>query len=167
VTIIIEDSSQLQFDSDLHKILEPILPEIEELNWLCNNVGIIAAESYLSKDIPALKKLLSINFDCAMSCTISGTEFVQLLGEEGIQYVWAVFSGFLSTPPVLELKDFPYADCNEKIWTDPSVFQHPESLIEIICFDSSCTILKLQNDQLAKLVLSKFPEGRILESNVR
>jgi hypothetical protein len=167
MTIIIKDSSRLHFHSDLQKILEPILFELSKMDWLCSEIDLIVPQLVLLDDLPVLKKLMDVYGDNTKWCTFTGIEFTQLLRIEGIQYVWAVFSGFLGTAPILELEDLPYADCNEKIWTHPSAFQLPDSLIEIVCFDASCTILKFQNDQLAKLILDEFPEGRILESSIR
>ncbi len=166
MTIIIEASSKLHYHSDLQKILEPILFEISQLNWLCSELDFIVPQSVLLDDLPVLKKLMVVYGDNTKWCTFSGTEFAQLLKKEEVQYIWAVFSGFLGTAPILELEDLPSADGNDKIWTHPSAFQLPDSLIEIVCFDASCTILKFQNDQLANLVLGEFPEGRILESSI-
>jgi hypothetical protein len=162
VTIIIEDSPQLTFHSDLKKILEPILDEVSKFNWLCNNIGIYFDPQPFVNEIPADVKLQDANFDFYKSCILSGDEFSEVLKQRNHQYMWGIFSGFHGPVPEIPFEKRPYADGNEEIWINPDKFQIETAEIEIICFDSSCTILKFKNEEFAKRIMAKFPESKIL-----
>jgi hypothetical protein len=54
-------------------------------------------------------------------------------------------------------ENYPYADGDE-VWT-PDLFQNPDAEIEIVCFDSSYTILKFKDEQLSNLFYLKFDEA--------
>jgi hypothetical protein len=52
---------------------------------------------------------------------------------------------------------------NREIWTSPDKFLHPDTEIEIICFDSSCTILKFKDKELEERWRIKFTDAKRLK----
>lgn len=159
MTIIIDE--QQEFHSYLHIILKSILNEIRELNWLCNNVGI--SFDYLPfQETTASLKLMEANFDYPRSCDLTGSEFYEILTKQQNQYIWGVFSAFRGLVPEIPIEKQPYADGNEEIWKKPEVFQTEDAEMEIICFDSTYTILKFKDESLAKRIMLEFPGSKIL-----
>ena len=52
---------------------------------------------------------------------------------------------------------------NSEIWTKPDHFLLPDSEIEIICFDSSYTIIKFKDSELEKRWKMKFTDAKKLK----
>lgn len=71
---------------------------------------------------------------------ITGDQLADLL-ESRIQFIWAVFSAF----PVgmrIVVEDAPFADGNTSFWQRPQVVpQLTSACFEVVCWDSSATIL--------------------------
>lgn len=161
MTIIIDD--QLEFHSHLHIILKSVLDEIRELNWACNELSIVFNPHPIPNSTHADFKLQEANLDSLKSCNLSGFEFYEVLRTRENQYIWGVFSGFRGPIPEILFDKRPYADGNEDTWENPERFQIENAEMEIICFDSSCTILKFKNELLAQRILTQFPGSRILK----
>jgi len=53
--------------------------------------------------------------------------------------------------------ELPKADGNEKIWKNPISIQHPLSVMEIIAWDSSMTILISKFDEIVEKLLKSNP----------
>jgi hypothetical protein len=75
-----------------------------------------------------------------------------------------VFCGILGEVPTIPDDELPYADGNRQLWTEPEAFQLANSKIEIVCFDSSLTLVKFRDDSLGYQFLQLFPEGQILRN---
>ena len=92
-------------------------------------------------------------------CWITGKELTKMIETENFQWVWGVFSAF----PESVTKDdalkyeLPKADGNEKIWKNPISIQHPLSVMEIIAWDSSMTILISKFDEIVEKLLKSNP----------
>jgi hypothetical protein len=57
------------------------------------------------------------------------------------------------------LEVIPYADGNPGFWVDNTQIQHPKALIEIVCFDSSLTLLLSKDENLTRQFRMYFPEA--------
>lgn len=92
-------------------------------------------------------------------CWITGKELTKMIETENFQWIWGVFSAF----PESVTKDdalkyeLPKADGNEKIWKNPISIQHPLSVMEIIAWDSSMTILISKFDEIVEKLLKSNP----------
>lgn len=153
MTLILGDTEQLEFHTDMSEIMVPIKEEIKSLNWILtdqeftlldyNDKGIVEKLDY-ETDI--------IRFD--------GRELVEILENRKIQFTWGVFCG--TKRRIEKLEQIPYAEMNSGIWTNPNKFLLPDSEIEIICFDSSCTIIKFKDTELEARWRTKFTDARKL-----
>ena len=68
-------------------------------------------------------------------------------------------------PDLLE-DEVPYADGNKQLWAEPEAFQLQVSEIEIVCVDSSLTLIKFREEDLGNRFLETFTDGRILQNPV-
>ncbi len=91
----------------------------------------------------------------------SGDQLTALVAANDIQFMWGVFSGF--RPGIVvdaaEPELYPYADGNAALWSAEVTIQHPLADVEIVCWDSSCTMLLSRDDDLAYRFRAFFPEA--------
>ncbi len=92
------------------------------------------------------------------------TLYDTIVGKD-LQIVWGVFCGVPGNVPELSKDEVPYADGNRKLWTEPESFQLAYSEIEIVCFDSSATIVKFRDEELGRQFLESFPDGEIMRGS--
>ena len=87
---------------------------------------------------------------------VTGKELKATLAKQDYQFIWAVFSAFpAGTEP--SLTDAPYADGNPDFWNGSPSKQIPNSVFEIVCWDSSATLFIGLPDELGKSVLTNAP----------
>lgn len=92
-------------------------------------------------------------------CWITGKELTKMIEKENFQWIWGVFSAFpqsVTKDDVLKY-ELPKADGNEKICKNPISIQHPLSVMEIIAWDSSMTILISKFDEIVEKLLKSNP----------
>lgn len=95
---------------------------------------------------------------------LSGEELTRMVETEDFQWIWAVLSGFprhISLDQVLEY-DLPYADMYTGFWTNPVSIQHPLAQVEIVPWDSSCTLVISRNHRIVSDFMDGFPLSRDL-----
>lgn len=156
MTLILDDTKQLEFHTNLSEITEPFKEELKSLNWILTNQEFILLD-YNDKGL--VEKLDHeseiIHF--------SGKELLDILENRKIQFIWGVFCGTKNKIEKLDHDQIPYADKNREIWTKPDKFLLPDSEIEIICFDSSYTIIKFKDSDLEKRWKTKFKDAKKLK----
>jgi hypothetical protein len=93
---------------------------------------------------------------------ISGVELEEFLNAHTVQFIWAVFSAF----PIgfrREVAEAPYIDDNPLYWQGVEVSpQLSDALFEIVCWDSSATILIGLHPEAERQFASVYPETRSL-----
>ena len=83
---------------------------------------------------------------------------------EDFQWIWAVLSGFprhISLDQVLEY-DLPYADMYTGFWTNPVSNHGARAQVEIVPWDSSCTLVISRNHRIVSDFMDGFPLSRDL-----
>jgi hypothetical protein len=60
---------------------------------------------------------------------------------------------------VTTLATYPYADGNGALWKPKVSIQHPLAAVEIVCWDSSATLLLSRDDDLTERFRRFFPES--------
>lgn len=81
-----------------------------------------------------------------------------------MQIIWAVILGIPeSHSPTVDMQNLPFADGNSEVWK-PGNFQHPDAEIEIICFDSSYTLVKFKDQALSEKFIAHFDEAKEMKS---
>lgn len=148
---IIRNTSKLKFHTNLDILLQPLEIEVRDLKWLISDLEINTSEI----------ENLPINHEKDWFL-ISATE-MDIIRNSDTQIVWGVFSGvkneFVIKPDQIEL---PYSDGNDKIWENGNL-QVEGSLIEIIAWDSSYTIVKFANKEMSDKFKAYFQEAIELE----
>lgn len=93
---------------------------------------------------------------------ITGTELEEFLNAHTVQFIWAVFSAF----PIgyrRVITDAPYVDDNPLYWKGVEVSpQLSDAHFEIVCWDSSATILIGLPDDAEKRFTTAYPETHSL-----
>lgn len=95
---------------------------------------------------------------------ISGPELFRFV-EEGPLFGWSVLSAIPAErePHAKALDVSPYADGNPNLWTGKPEPQHPDADFEIVCWDSSCTLVIGANDVVAAAFRSAYPDALDLD----
>lgn len=96
---------------------------------------------------------------------ISGDVLEHVLNTPGLQFIWAVFSAFAPGTGGFEVADPPSADGNGRYWRAPNVQpQLDGALFEIVCWDSSATLLIGLPEANQLLFLNTNPDAKCLSS---
>lgn len=108
-----------------------------------------------------IEKLLEGSF-----CILSGKELTCMVEKEDFQWIWGTFSAFdpsTSNEEILKHK-LPENDMYPGFWVNPLTMQHPLSKMEIVAFDSSCTLILSRDFVLPKSFKDRYPKAEDLES---
>ncbi len=92
---------------------------------------------------------------------ISGEELTNLaLENEVLQFIWGVLSAFRKSVnlDIDNLEIEPDIIMNNEIWIKPIV-RHPLAVAEIVCWDSSATMLLSKDEDLTYKFGKYFPES--------
>lgn len=142
---IIQHTEKLEFHTNLKELLKPILTDIKDFNWIISDFDFISDKS------------LPINYEHDFF-VLSSDEFEEILNSE-MQLIWGVVSGFPKDQDIiLDENDLPYAEGNDLIWENEN-FQLQNSIIEIIAFDSSYSIIKFKDEKLSNQFKAYFDEA--------
>ena len=148
---VIKNSQKLLFHTDLKTLLFPIENDIQNFKWFFSDLEINTSE--LDK-IP-----INHNEDFF---NISNYE-MNLIRNSDTQIIWGVISAIeLNQLINIDLNNLPFADGNDKVWSINN-FQIEGSIIEIIAWDSSYTIIKFRNKNLSDKFKKYFDEAIPLE----
>lgn len=142
---ILNKSNKMPFHTDMGLVLKSFKGKENEYNWLISNFEL----NQYPEDI--------FNRDFIW---ISGDELSDKLDKNDIQFIWAVFSGFKKDIIINlnEVEEFPKPMFDEKSLS----IQHPQAQVEIICFDSTFTLLKTKDEEVSKRFKEFFNEAEDL-----
>lgn len=143
---IISKSDKIRCHTDLKSIIEPIWDYVKELNWLITDLDFMSSDT------------VPISFDHDYFI-LNPKEFKVLADSETTQIIRGVISGIPAKQTIeIDNSNLPYAEGNELIWMDGHI-QYPGALIEIVCYDSSYTIIKFKNEDLSAKFKQHFGEA--------
>jgi len=147
----IRNTDKFRCHTYLKEILKPIIDDIGDFDWLVSDLNYIA---FTDADLP-------INFE-EDHFIFSNKQFMQLLDID-IQFLFGVFLAIPVNVKIhVDTDHLPYADLNQIVWKKGN-FQHPDAKIELICFDSSSTIVKFKDESLSIKFHNYFKEALVLE----
>ena len=147
MNLILETSESVPFHTDMRSTLKALGVDASAYDWFVSDVETnVAVPTHHLNDV-----------------WVSGEELSQLLMGD-IQFIWAVFSavprGTRFSVPVP-----PCADGNSTFWQPPEVRpQLDGACFEIVCWDSSATILVGLSMDHAQRFLATYPEAKALSS---
>ena len=89
---------------------------------------------------------------------ISGEELSNIIERDDFQWIWAVLSGFEKHITLEEVRKYnlPYADGYRGFWDENISIQHPLATIELVAWDSSCTLFISKEEMLVNKFRSAF-----------
>ena len=149
---VLEDTTKLRFHTNLEILLVPIAKQLRELKWIASDLDINSDRL----------EVLPIGHDKGLyHLSAKEMDYCRQLHP---QIVWGYFVGiYRNTEWDLEGKKVPHIEGNQSIWSSDSR-QIQGSVIEIICYDSSLTIVKFSSPQLSHHWKSLFIEAVDLDS---
>ena len=142
--LIIEKSPTIAWYSDLNPFFTLIESTIRERRWLWTDVDITSDLPVPSNDHDRYLIDGDTLFDFALNRP---------------QFVWSVLSALRPDADFdpTALDSAPYADGNPNFWTGSPRPQFPDALFEIVCWDSSATLLIGAPDNVADAFRAAYP----------
>lgn len=149
---ILDSYDQMPHHTDLGLVFRALDGRQKEFNWLITNLEV----NRHPDDFP---------YDSGHQPRwISGQQLTDIVERNDVQFIWAVLSGFV--PDVaLDLNNLevePFADGNSLLWRKDVAIQHPQAVVEIVCWDSAYTVLLSQDDDLSRRFRNFFPKAKDL-----
>jgi hypothetical protein len=146
--------------TDLRLVFEAFGGRQREFNWLLTDLELNCYPPGLT-DRPVVRS--------SDTRWLSGTELTEIVKEYEIQFIWGALSGFRLgvATDVATLGTYPYADGNRALWEPNVSIQHPLAEVEIVCWDSTATLLLSHDDDLTYRFRRFFPEAVDLNEHNR
>lgn len=152
----------MPYHTDMALVFQSLGGRQKEFNWLITNFEGHALDDNWGTRLP----------DVAFGeepKIVSGSVLTEIFEQIEIQFIWGNLSGF--APDVAldlaELEVEPWADGNRMFWSANVAPQHPRATVEIVCFDSSLTLLLSKDNDLSQRFRAFFPEAVDLDQDNR
>ena len=148
MNLILEKTDQVPFFTNMALVFNALGVSAADYNWYVSDIETNCPKSMFSQN----------------NQWISGRELQERLDNSDIQFMWAVFSAvpkgvhfIVETPP--------YSNDNPSYWREEDVRPQLEgALFEIVCWDSSATILIGLPAAAEASFIHAFPDTRPLVS---
>ncbi len=149
---LLEGSSRMSYYTNLSWVFRAIDERQREFNWLLTDLQCVGLPSELPYDATYPQK---------NRLWLSGNELTEVVDVNYIQFIWGVLSGFRPyiALDLKHLEPYPIAEGNNQLWQPNARIQHPLAEVEIVCWDSSATILLSHDDDLTFRFRGFFPEA--------
>jgi len=86
----------------------------------------------------------------------------EILQKTKMQFIWGVLSGFSEKLTKIP-SEYPYADGNPNFWEGSPKPQARDAQIEIVCWDSTCTLFININTSIAAKLKVLYPDIKDLD----
>lgn len=145
MNLIVENSRYVQYYTYLDRVFSEI-PELQQYNWLLSDLELnFCSDPRLSQE----------------SVVIEGASLNEILQKAHMQFIWAVLSGYIEKPQIP--KKLPYADGNPHFWEGSPKPQGDGAQMEIVCWDSTCTLFINVNESIATKLRGLYPDIKDLD----
>lgn len=134
MNLILIDSDQVRGHTDLKDVFKPFRDEVSNYNWLITDFEVYPCEIFNGSSV-----------------WITGKELLELVENNNIQFIWGVISAFYNNIKldVDKMLFKPIAEGNKQLWSNNPKIQQENASIEIICWDSTATILMSRDNNIA------------------
>jgi hypothetical protein len=147
MNLVLESSERVPFYTDMRSTLTALGVEASAYDWFVSDLETNVA-------VP------SLGFG---DVWVTGEELSQVLAGD-VQFIWGVFSA-VPKGTRFDVPVPPGADGNSRLWQPPEVRpQLQEACFEIVCWDSSATVLVGLSQEKATRFLATYPEAKPLSS---
>lgn len=155
----------MPFHTDLGVVFEALGGRQNEFNWLVTDLEFGNLDA-VELPMELTLRLGRTTYEFPDVVWLTGKRFSEIIDGYNLQFIWAVLSGF---DPHIEidpnnLEALPSADGNSGFWREGVSIQHPRASVEIVCWDSSYTLLLSKDDDLTKRFRDFFPEACDLDA---
>ena len=132
--------------TDMEDMLAVLGSMAADYNWLLSDYE---CSYYPSAKIPIAEHFV----------WLSGSEFVDILREHKIQFIWGVASAFAKNISIDDILScpLPFADGNPDLWNTEVRLQNPLPDIEIVAWDSSLAIVIAKSKAVLEKYAKKYP----------
>jgi hypothetical protein len=150
MNLLLRNTSETAYLTDMRAVFDALPGVCEAHDWLVSNLECSWLTSDDEDGVPDAR------FNSS-SLLITGDELWSVLRQRDIQFNWAVFSALPkgSEPPAGE--ELPYADGNRDLWAGSPTPQLSIAAFEIVCWDSTQTLLIGVNSEMAESFRAVFP----------
>lgn len=155
---LLERSARMPHHTDLATVFRAIGGAQRAYEWLLTDLEVRGEWT------PARAPLFEA--DGSSVLRIGGDALTAVVEEGGfLQVDCGVLSAFEPghAPDPAALDPVPYADGNASLWQPGVTLQHPAARVEIVCFDSSATLLLSREPAITARFRAWFPEAVDLE----
>jgi hypothetical protein len=149
VNMIVEKSKHVEWYTNLDEVFRRI-DEFRAYYWIISDLKLNCPDSRLETD----------------PVVIDGDALNQIIQGTKVQFIWGVLSGFRDRIECVP-KDLPYADGNRELWVGSPKPQVPNAAVEIVCWDSTCTLFIGVGDSVAAKLKEIYPDIRDLDDENR
>ena len=143
----------MRFHTDVALIFRALQGRQKEFNWLIADVECNIYPPEFPDDLENKPSWFT------------GEQITEIVEKQDIQFIWAVLLGFRPEVKIdiSNLEVVPCAKEHPTLWQEHPVIQHPQATVEIVCYDSSYTILLSKDNDLSQKFRSFFPEAKDLD----
>ncbi|AZI39630.1 hypothetical protein [Epilithonimonas vandammei] len=141
---VIKHSKKIKYHTDLKEILKPIWSELLDYKWIITDV-----EFLTDSQIP-------LNYDTDYFF-LDKNEFESLMISD-TQIVWGIIAAVKNDYEIRTENIIKLSCESDEVWKE-NTFLIPQSIVEIIAFDSGYTILKFKEKNLSEKFKHYFEEA--------
>lgn len=140
---VIKNSKKIKYQTDLEEILKPIWNDLLNYSWIITDVDFIT-----DYQIP-------LNFENDYFF-FDRKEFEKIMKND-TQIIWGVISAVNNDTKIVAEKLSKTSSESGEVWEE-NTFLIPESILEIVAYDSTYTILKFKEEKLSEKFKNYFGE---------
>jgi hypothetical protein len=146
MNLILERSDQMRWYTDMRLVFSALPGVCEAHDWLISDIecNCFPDDRIAHDNDPVL---------------ISGVALLDVVNAHDIQFIWAVFSA-LPRGCRPDISGAPYADGNPTFWNGSPRPQLKEALFEIVCWDSTSTLLIGAPEDIGREFRSHFIDSK-------
>lgn len=148
----------MPFHTDLRRLFEALNGRQREFDWLLTDL-----------ELNVYPPGISYQSTQEGAVWLDGTALSAIVEENDVQFIWGVLSGFPRgvRPDLSHLEPHPFACGNVELWAPDVQLQQPLAAVEIVCWDSSATILLSRDDDLSQRFREHFTDAVDLDEHNR
>jgi hypothetical protein len=151
MNLILEKTDQVPYFTNMRVVFDALRVDCEDFDWYVSDL-----ETNIT--VPELGE---------GGRWFSGRELKRLITEKSIQFIWGVFCA-VESGKRLEIDTEPYANGNPDFWKpDGSAVQLNGALFEIVCWDSSATLLIGIPETAGEAFCKAYPDAKRIEDVAR
>jgi hypothetical protein len=146
MNLIVENSPDIRWYTDLFPFVDRLGPRVDDYVWLLTSVELNVG-------------VLPFREEPSDSYWVNGKSLAGFIKDVRPQFIWAVLSAIPTSDDKLARREdcYPFADGNRGFWINAPHPQHPYAEFEVVCWDSTSTMLIGANEGIAECFRNAYP----------